>query len=66
MALNQVVMPGFAAYRIGIQTSENDILRPEHPLYSPLIHTSQRESEHTRDELSVPQRNQDNELEDAE
>jgi len=66
MALNQVVMPGFAVYRIGIQTTENDILRPEHPLYSPLIHTSQRGSEHTEDELSDPQSSQEDEWEEAE
>lgn len=43
MALNQVVMPGFAAFRIGIQSSENaviDAADPESSLPSAL-HTSQ-------------------------
>jgi len=66
MARNQVVMPGFAAYRIGIQTTENDILQSEHPPYSPLIRTSQRDSEPVEDEHSVPQSTQDSKLEDAE
>jgi predicted deacylase len=29
MALNQVVMPGFAAYRIGIRTTEGELANPE-------------------------------------
>ncbi len=32
MALNQVVMPGFAAFRIGIPTTESELASPETPV----------------------------------
>ena len=43
MALNQVVMPGFAAFRIGIQSSEEEVIDAVSPEAEPpsALHTSQ-------------------------
>jgi hypothetical protein len=47
MALNQVVMPGFAAFRIGILSSEDAVIDTASPEVEPpsTLHTSQAEPE---------------------
>lgn len=54
MALNQVVMPGFAAYRIGIESSGEDVV-PSYPALSApaTLHTSQlRAAEASREPVA--------------
>lgn len=53
MALNQVVLPGFAAFRIGIQASEDEMSKPEAHA-SPVPHTAELTPDET--EGSVPDR----------
>ena len=62
MAVNQVVQPGFAAYRIGIQQSEDDVKHPPRPLPetpeldTPDLATSEQSKQHV--ELSNPARSE--------
>lgn len=55
MAINQVVQPGFAAYRIGIQTSEQEIPKEtpadRQPLDDPDLAESKQENDPDRDSL---------------
>ncbi|MEH6357565.1 MAG: succinylglutamate desuccinylase/aspartoacylase family protein [Pseudomonadales bacterium] len=62
MAVNQVVQPGFAAYRIGIQQSEDEVKHPPRPLPetpeldTPDLATSEQGKQHV--ELSAPARSE--------
>jgi len=66
MALNQVVMPGFAAYRIGIESSGEDVVPGYPPLSAPAaLHTSQVQPAETSRSTDHPQPGR-NLLEDSE
>lgn len=67
MALNQVVMPGFAAYRIGIQTSEDEVSKPaagDSTLPAP--HTAETLPDEDSDESRIAQAGDLDGLEDSE